>query len=125
MDLKTSKSSSNSIIRVPKQSPDTQNQHLDSFNSLLKTIFCGCSAGFANVLISYPFDTLKVRMQITHSSLTHSFNLLYRTEGPLSFFKGVKTQLYSQPFLVGLDFVGFEMGKRLLGVGIQEELTVK
>jgi Mitochondrial carrier protein. len=83
----------------------------------------GCIAGIANVLISHPFDTIKVRMQMLNVKFLDGFKLMVQREGLTSLFKGVASPLYNIPFMNALYFGSYEIGRWAQGVGFHEKIT--
>jgi solute carrier family 25 carnitine/acylcarnitine transporter 20/29 len=71
----------------------------------------GCIGGVSNVLSGHPLDTMKVRMQMSEIGFMDCIRQMFRTEGSMSFFKGVASPLYSIPFVYALYFGSYEFAK--------------
>lgn len=60
--------------------------------SMTSSFIAGCVGGISGLVVSYPFDTLKVRIQ-THpghySSAVHCFKSMVKKEGAMSLYRGV------------------------------------
>ncbi|KAK4224558.1 putative mitochondrial carrier [Podospora fimiseda] len=81
-----------------------------------KDLFSGAAGGVAQVLIGQPFDIIKVRLQ-TSSQYSGAFSALtsiYRTEGPLAFYKGTLTPLLGIGACVSVQFGAFHSARRYL-----------
>ena len=84
----------------------------------------GCFGGIANVLVGHPFDTLKVRMQILHTSLAASAKSMIIQEGPSSLYKGIASPLYNVPIIYSLCFGSYEMALWALNVSFKKDPTI-
>lgn len=84
----------------------------------------GC-AGFVEVSIMHPLDLIKTRFQIQrgpedpnrYSSLADCFRKIYRTEGPLSFYKGILPPLLAETPKRATKFFTYERYKGLFSYG--------
>ncbi|KAF4589265.1 mitochondrial carnitine/acylcarnitine carrier protein [Ophiocordyceps camponoti-floridani] len=79
-----------------------------------KDLFSGAMGGIAQVLIGQPFDIIKVRLQTT-DRYTGAFNAatsIYRSEGPLAFYKGTLTPLLGIGACVSIQFGAFHATRR-------------
>ncbi|XP_060554594.1 mitochondrial 2-oxodicarboxylate carrier-like, partial [Ruditapes philippinarum] len=84
----------------------------------------GC-AGFVEVSIMHPLDLVKTRFQIQrgpedpnrYTSLADCFKKMYRTEGPLSFYKGILPPLLAETPKRAVKFFTFERYKHLFAYG--------
>ena len=70
----------------------------------------------ANSCNSHPFDTIKVRLQTTsaYPSALAAASSIYRTEGPLAFYKGTLTPLIGIGACVSVQFGAFHAARRWL-----------
>lgn len=80
---------------------------------------CGGVAGAVAQTITYPFDVLRRRMQVSQSGL-HSYNykssweavsMIWRSEGPLAFYKGLVPNYLKVVPAISISFVTFEAVK--------------
>lgn len=84
----------------------------------------GC-AGFVEVSLMHPLDLVKTRFQIQrgpedpnrYSSLADCFKKMYRTEGPLSFYKGILPPLLAETPKRATKFFTFERYKNMFAYG--------
>ncbi|XP_064602462.1 mitochondrial 2-oxodicarboxylate carrier-like [Liolophura sinensis] len=85
----------------------------------------GGTAGFVEVSIMHPLDLVKTRFQIQrgpedphrYTSLVDCFRRMYRTEGPLSFYKGIFPPLLAETPKRAVKFFTFERYKQLFSYG--------
>ncbi|MDP2435522.1 MAG: MC/SLC25 family protein [archaeon] len=61
-------------------------------------LLSGSLAGAANVLIGHPFDTTKVRMQVSGKRLWETVSTLVKQEGVSSLYRGMFQLLFSIRF---------------------------
>jgi solute carrier family 25 2-oxodicarboxylate transporter 21 len=88
-------------------------------------IVAGGSAGLVEVCIMHPLDLMKTRLQIQrgpddpnrYSSLTDCFKKMYRTEGPLSFYKGIIPPILAETPKRAVKFFTFEQYKKIFSFG--------
>lgn len=85
-----------------------------------KEIACGAAAGSVGKLIEFPFDTVKVRLQLAHPvPLSRALTLqvvaqTYRTEGLVhGFYKGIKAPLVGACLESAVLFSAYEYGQQL------------
>ncbi|KAK4166570.1 carrier protein YMC1, mitochondrial [Cladorrhinum sp. PSN259] len=81
-----------------------------------KDLFSGAAGGVAQVLIGQPFDIVKVRLQTSsaYSNALQAATSIYRTEGPLAFYKGTLTPLLGIGACVSIQFGAFHSARRYL-----------
>jgi len=81
-----------------------------------KDLFSGAVGGIVQVLVGQPFDIVKVRLQTTtqYSSALNAATSIYKTEGPLAFYKGTLTPLIGIGACVSVQFGGFHQARRFL-----------
>jgi len=101
--------------------------------SMLRTaalqIAAGGSAGFIEVSLMHPLDLVKTRFQLQqgpmtyvddpnrYSSIVDCFRKMYRTEGALSFYKGVLPPIFADTPKRAVKFFTFEQYKKLFLFG--------
>ncbi|KAL1892934.1 carrier protein ymc1 [Ceratocystis pirilliformis] len=90
---------------------------LEETNSSLETakdLFSGAVGGVAQVLIGQPFDIVKVRLQTSsqYGSALSAASSIWKTEGPLAFYKGTLTPLLGIGACVSVQFGGFHQARR-------------
>ncbi|KAK4457061.1 mitochondrial carrier C4G9.20c [Cladorrhinum samala] len=81
-----------------------------------KDLFSGAAGGIAQVLIGQPFDIVKVRLQTStaYPSALSAATSIYKTEGPLAFYKGTLTPLLGIGACVSIQFGAFHSARRYL-----------
>ncbi|KAM3086419.1 carrier protein ymc1 [Clarireedia jacksonii] len=86
------------------------------FKRTLKDLFAGAAGGIAQVLLGQPFDIVKVRLQTTsqYANALEAAQTIYRTEGPLAFYKGTLTPLIGIGACVSVQFGAFHQARRYL-----------
>ncbi|RDA87055.1 hypothetical protein CP532_3257 [Ophiocordyceps camponoti-leonardi (nom. inval.)] len=79
-----------------------------------KDLFSGAMGGIAQVLIGQPFDIIKVRLQTTnrYKGALDAATSIYKSEGPLAFYKGTLTPLIGIGACVSLQFGAFHAARR-------------
>lgn len=82
----------------------------------LKDVLCGISSGVAQVLVSQPFELIKVRIQTsaTPTTAVEVVTKLLRDEGALALYKGTLAPLLGLGACVSCQFGVNEMMKRQL-----------
>jgi solute carrier family 25 carnitine/acylcarnitine transporter 20/29 len=98
-------------VRVTTATASTAN-----FSQIWVGLLSGCVAGAANVLIGHPFDTAKVRMQVSGRGLAATVRNLILHEGVAALYKGVRPAFYNVPFIYASYFAAYEAGKLMQGV---------
>ncbi|CEJ91914.1 Putative Mitochondrial carnitine/acylcarnitine carrier protein [[Torrubiella] hemipterigena] len=83
-------------------------------NQAAKDLFSGAMGGIAQVLIGQPFDIVKVRLQTTtqYSGALQAAASIYKTEGPLAFYKGTLTPLIGIGACVSVQFGAYHSARR-------------
>lgn len=97
--------------------------YLTSIKSISLSFLCGSLAGAANILSSHPFDTIKVRIQVLDMKFSHCIRYMLDHEGYKSFYKGITSPLFTVPLMDATLFGAYELGKRIQGIGIRDEMT--
>ncbi|PVH96672.1 mitochondrial carrier [Periconia macrospinosa] len=84
------------------------------FKRTLKDLFSGATGGIAQVLLGQPFDIVKVRLQTTqqYKGALDAATQIYKSEGPLAFYKGTLTPLIGIGACVSVQFGGFHYARR-------------
>ncbi|KKA26985.1 hypothetical protein TD95_000521 [Thielaviopsis punctulata] len=79
-----------------------------------KDLFAGAVGGVAQVLLGQPFDIVKVRLQTSsqYGSALSAASSIWKTEGPLAFYKGTLTPLLGIGACVSVQFGGFHQARR-------------
>jgi len=82
----------------------------------LKDLSAGAAGGIAQVLLGQPFDIVKVRLQTStvYPNALVAAQTIYRTEGPLAFYKGTLTPLIGIGACVSVQFGAFHEARRRL-----------
>ena len=94
----------------------------------------GGAAGFVEVCCMHPLDVVKTRIQLqrnvggtaaeeAYRSLGDCFRKMYRTEGPLSFYKGILPPILAETPKRATKFVCFEQYKQMLTGGDASKAT--
>ncbi|KAF6019317.1 SLC25A21 [Bugula neritina] len=94
-------------------------QHAEGKLALMQ-LTAGGIAGLSEICLLHPLDVIKTRFQLQkagtsaqYSSLGHCFTDMYRTEGLLSFYKGILPPIMAETPKRGTKFLVFEQYKRL------------
>ncbi|WVN86295.1 uncharacterized protein L203_101458 [Cryptococcus depauperatus CBS 7841] len=81
-----------------------------------KDLIGGSMGGMAQVLVGQPFDIVKVRVQTAPSGMyaspIHCAVKLFKSDGPLGFYKGTLTPLLGIGACVSIQFGALEWAKR-------------
>ncbi|KAF2500533.1 mitochondrial carrier [Lophium mytilinum] len=79
-----------------------------------KDLGSGAAGGVAQVLLGQPFDIIKVRLQTTtqYSGAFDCASKIYKSEGPLAFYKGTLTPLLGIGACVSVQFGAFHWARR-------------
>lgn len=88
------------------------------------TLMCGASSGMLSTLVTFPFDTVRRRMQIQNLHIAPENRLtgrqqimnLLRIEGIRGIYRGLTPELLKVVPMVGTMFVGYEFLKDKLNV---------
>jgi len=96
--------------------------------SPLEDFVSGTAAGVAITLVGHPFDTVKVRMQVSPATYPDALSttaMVLRNEGVTAFFKGMASPMASVPFINAIVFSSYAQGKDILHSlqGHQEPLS--
>lgn len=67
----------------------------DHQRSPANVLACSYAAATAALLINFPFDTIKTRLQTSNDSLGYSVSHLYKEQGIRGFYRGVSASLIS------------------------------
>jgi len=92
--------------------------------SLILTLLCGAASGSASAFVTFPFDTIRRRMQIQTLHLspeeclsgTQQFVNIIKTEGVKGLYRGIQPELLKVVPFVGSMFVTYEFLKDQLNV---------
>ncbi|CAK7240459.1 MAG: carrier protein ymc1 [Sporothrix thermara] len=79
-----------------------------------KDLFSGAVGGVAQVLIGQPFDIVKVRLQTStaYPNALSAATAIWKSEGPLAFYKGTLTPLLGIGACVSIQFGAFHQARR-------------
>ena len=88
------------------------------------TLFCGAASGILSTLITFPFDTVRRRMQIQSLHIPEEERLtamqlarsLLRNEGAVGLYRGLTPELMKVVPMVGTMFLVYEVTKEILNV---------
>jgi len=92
---------------------------------LSATLFCGAASGSISTLVTFPFDTIRRRMQIQNLHVAvedrlsgiDQFKQLARKEGVRGLYRGLTPELLKVVPMVGTMFFVYEYLKKALRVG--------
>jgi hypothetical protein len=85
-------------------------------------ISSGTIGGIGLVLVGYPTDTVKVRLQTqsyinpTYNGAIDCFVKIYRTEGIRGFLKGIQSPLYGQMLFNAIQFMSYSASKDTVNI---------
>jgi len=96
----------------------------DEFTNIAQDCAAGAASGFAMVLTSHPFDTIKVRMQMGEPSIMACIKHIYKNEGIRAFYKGMSSPLFSGGFLNASVFMSYEYYRRFFDLEDIEDCTL-
>lgn len=71
---------------------------------------CGLLAGWAQVLVGQPFDFIKVKIQTAQAPSASTLQIakdIYRTYGPLGFYRGSSSLFFGFACTIGTEFLVF------------------
>lgn len=88
-------------------------QDLKTIN-FTQELILGSFAGVAICLVGHPFDTVKTRMQYSNKPLLYTVRSTIKAEGPLAFYKGMGSPLFSTPIINAIVFSTYEVSKVIL-----------
>ncbi|KRX02797.1 Mitochondrial carrier domain [Pseudocohnilembus persalinus] len=95
---------------------NSEKQHI-SAKDIFLDFFSGSLAGFGICLSGHPFDTIKVRMQMSQMSILQAVTYSYKNYGGIkSFFAGMSSPLTTVPLVNAIVFGSYEFFKRINGV---------
>ncbi|XP_004071531.1 mitochondrial thiamine pyrophosphate carrier [Oryzias latipes] len=82
--------------------------------------FCGGLAACSATVVCQPLDTLRTRFASqgepkVYRNLRHAVSTMWRTEGPLTFFRGLSPTLVAVYPYAGLQFFFYNVSKKWLG----------
>ena len=94
----------------------------------VQDLVCGSFSGVVNVCTGHPFDSIKVRMQMSNSgrknvTMRAIIAETFRHEGPRGFYKGMSAPLVTVPVVNSVIFAGYEFSKRAMGVRSEADFT--
>lgn len=79
-----------------------------------KEPLAGAIAGVIGTLLGFPLDTLKVTMQINHTTMNQAGKSIYANGGVTSFYRGIGSPLVALTILNTLNFSTYNLFSRLL-----------
>ena len=87
-------------------------------------VTAGSMCGVAICLSAHPFDTIKVRMQMSpKEGLLQIVRQTWQREGLRAFYQGMASPLYTNPLVNASVFSAYEFFKRVVRVGESGELN--
>lgn len=106
---------------------DTSKKQLGYAALALMQITAGGSAGFVEVCLMHPLDLIKTRFQIQrgpddptrYTSMLDCVRKMYRTEGALSFYKGILPPILAETPKRATKFFTFEQYKKIFLFGAE------
>jgi solute carrier family 25 carnitine/acylcarnitine transporter 20/29 len=112
-----------------KVNDTTTVSELHTNRSLVVNLMSGGMGGFCVVLVGYPFDFLKTRLQTSSESLMTAARSVWRTAGWRGFYQGASAPLIGVSPVFAVNFYGYELGKRvydsLFGTGERRDYSMK
>eukprot|EP00808_Paulinella_micropora_P003539 g2692.t1 len=88
-------------------------------------LIAGTWAGIALTVVGHPFDTVKVRVQMSsNTGVSQAIFGLMKNEGPLAFFKGMGGPMATIPFINAVVFAAYGQAKDFLLGDAQRPLTL-
>jgi len=96
-----------------------------TYKKMLQQLVSGGSAGLVEICLMHPLDVVKTRFQlqggsktsIQYRSVAHCFSTMYKTEGFLSFYKGILPPILAETPKRAVKFFCFERYKEALSFG--------
>ncbi len=86
-----------------------------------KSYFCGFVAGASGVYSGYPFDALKVRVQVAPDGLWRTARRAYRSEGLGWLFRGATAPALGTGLETGINYLIFTEVFKRLGVDAEKD----
>lgn len=74
----------------------------------------GFNAGVVGTVLGFPLDSIKTRMQTTHSSMFKASRMIFRENGMMGFYRGIASPLLSLTILNTLNFSSYSYFKTWL-----------
>lgn len=105
-------------MKVMVSGPSKTDEELSIVNnsrkSLVVNLLSGGIGGFCVVMVGYPFDFIKTRLQTsTTETLSSTVRSVWRSTGWRGFYQGATAPLIGVSPIFAINFYGYEMGKRL------------
>ena len=108
----------------PDNDNDAQSQNGPRKLGFWLTLLCGSTSGALSTLITYPFDTVRRRMQIQNLHIPETERMsawrqgvsVVQKEGMAGLYRGLTPELLKVIPMVGTMFVVYEFSKEKLGV---------
>jgi len=103
-----------------EQSPHgTHGTHGTGTSAFYKHVVAGASAGLCEVLIMYPLDVVKTRLQLQkgntkYTSVTRTFKVISQEEGIFAFYRGIISPILAEAPKRAIKFASNEMYKPLV-----------
>lgn len=98
-----------------------------TYKRMMQQFIAGGSAGLVEICLMHPLDVVKTRFQlqggaggpssVQYRSVAHCFSTIYRTEGFMSFYKGILPPILAETPKRAVKFFAFERYKELLSFG--------
>lgn len=117
-------SSSCSSVKMSVQKDGGDYEELPSFASPQIHMFAGAMAGIAEHTITFPFDSIKTRMQVlrphpsaVYSGVVHAFQEIISREGVTRLYRGIMSIVAGAGPAHAIYFASYEQAKKILVVG--------
>lgn len=81
----------------------------------------GFNAGVVGTVLGFPLDSIKTRMQTTHSSMFKASRLIFKENGIMGFYRGIASPLLSLTILNTLNFSSYSYFKNWLVAGLDQK----
>jgi len=115
-------------IRLNKVIMTSQEQKISppqvTYKRMMQQLVAGGSAGLVEICLMHPLDVVKTRFQlqgkgssVQYRSVAHCFSTMYKTEGFMSFYKGILPPILAETPKRAVKFFAFERYKEILSFG--------
>ena len=90
-----------------------------------RSALAGTMAGGGCMIVGHPFDTVKVRIQMSAKGIVTVVRTIWKKEGAKGFYKGAPSVISTVSLINAVVFTAYEQARRFMGVTSQEEFTFK
>jgi len=97
--------------------------------SPVQNLYAGSLAGITCVIVTYPLDIIRTRLSvqsidnIKYKGITHGLGIMVKQEGIFSLYKGISASILGIAPYVGINFMTYEILKKIVKVKIQPDPT--